>query len=72
MIYVVKKLMGQGLELSLGFFFKRVTYLGFTGLDFIVRVSRIGQDHCELFSRNVLSKKEKRYSLLLNDHCSQS
>ena len=33
---------------------------GFSGLDFIVRVSHIGHDHCELFSRNVLSKKENK------------
>ena len=33
---------------------------GFSGLDFIVRVSRIGQDYHELFSRNVLSKKENK------------
>ena len=35
---------------------------GFSGLDFIVRVSRIGLDHPELFSKNVLSKKEKKNS----------
>ena len=33
---------------------------GFFGLDFIVRVSCIRQDHHELFSRNVLSKKENK------------
>ena len=33
---------------------------GFSGLDFIVCVSRIGQNHRELFSKNVLSKKENK------------